>query len=45
MGCLLPMLISAFLLFTTRTFGEASVFVSFTCLKKSNNTLVGSLKR
>src|SRR5690242_10193420 len=44
-GCLSPILISAFLLFMTRTFGEARVLASDCCLKKSINTVVGSLKR
>ena len=44
-GCLSPMLISAFLLLMTRIFGDASVLASDCCLKKSSNTVVGSLKR
>jgi hypothetical protein len=44
-GCLSPILISAFLLLMTRIFGEASVFASVCCLKKSRMTVDGSLKR
>lgn len=44
-GCLSPILTSAFLLLSTRTFGAARVLASVTCLKKSNCTLVGSLNR
>ncbi len=41
-GCLSPMLIEAFLLLATRTFGAASVLASDSCLKTSSRAVVGS---